>query len=94
MQATLDAGLPKGAVRLVNLLAFAFMNRERRAAWPSMALLCRTLTASERALRRDIEALVARGHLVVESGGGRARSNVYRWSLKPGNPGEIAGGTL
>ncbi len=67
------------AIRLVR-----YFNRTTREAWPAQETLAATLGLSERRVRSNLAAMVARGHLqLVGRKGGRGHSNHYRMRLKP-----------
>jgi hypothetical protein len=76
-----DARLPRGTARLA-IIFCDYFNRENRTAWPSIDLLARDLSITGRAVQTTVAALVERGHLTVDTGGGRNKTNQYRPVIK------------
>jgi len=84
-----DADLPLGASRVAVILCHRYVNNENGAAWPSMARIAADLNLAERSAQRMFAELVKRGHLEIEPGGGRKKTNKYypilKTSLEPEN---------
>jgi hypothetical protein len=80
-----DRALPPGAASLAIVLS-QYINRKSGTAWPTQETLGRVLATTTRAIRRNVEALVAHGHLSVTVARGRHRPNIYRLVLKFGMP--------
>jgi hypothetical protein len=59
-----------------------YLNRKNRTAWPSVNRLAGDLGLTGRCVQNTVNALVERGHLMVEKGGGRGRTNRYNPILK------------
>ncbi|MGA3064262.1 MAG: helix-turn-helix domain-containing protein [Methylocystis sp.] len=69
---------------LAFMLAYVIANlvNEREGyAWPSVARLAGECRATENGVKKIIRRLVERGHLSVELGIGRGKTNRYRWLL-------------
>jgi len=69
---------------LAFMLAYVIANlvNEREGyAWPSVARLAAECRATENGVKKIIRRLVERGHLSVELGIGRGKTNRYRWLL-------------
>jgi hypothetical protein len=81
-QVARDDALTPTASRVAVVLATRFINRERGYAWPSIPTLAGVLAVSENTLRAALRALAAAGHLLIQTGGGRAASNRYRWIIR------------
>jgi len=70
---------------LAFLLAYVLgdlVNDREGCAWPSIARLAAECRATERGVQKVIRRLVERGHLVVETGNGRGKTNRYRWIVR------------
>jgi pyocin large subunit-like protein len=65
-------------VRLV-LYALADMANDDGECWPSIASLVERTGLGERAIQTALAGLVSAGTLAVERGGGRGRTNLYRF---------------
>lgn len=81
-QIMFDVGLIAPSVRTGLVIAY-HLNRKEGCARPSVPTMAKEIGVSENTVRSGIKALVARGHLVVEDGGGRNRANRYRILLLP-----------
>lgn len=92
VQVARDPDLTPTGSRVTAILAFMYMNRREGCAWPSMPTLAATLGTSENAVRRALRALVDRGHLRIDSGGGRSASNRYHPIVKAEEPPQERGG--
>ncbi len=69
---------------LAFMLAYVIANlvNEREGyAWPSVARLAAECRVTENGVKKIIRRLVERGHLSVELGIGRGKTNRYRWLL-------------
>lgn len=67
---------------LAFMLAYVIANlvNEREGfAWPSVARLASECRVTENGVKKVIRRLVERGHLSVEFGIGRGKTNRYRW---------------
>jgi DNA-binding FadR family transcriptional regulator len=73
-QVARDNGLPAAAPRLAITLS-NYINRATGDAWPSVPRLAGDLGVSENTVRSATKALVERGHLDMEAGGGRRATN-------------------
>jgi hypothetical protein len=58
------------------------VNEREGFAWPSIAHLAAECHVTEKGIKKVIRSLVERGHLCVEAGVGRGRTNHYRWIIK------------
>lgn len=70
---------------LAFLLAYVLadlVNERDGYAWPGIAHLAAECHVTEKGVKRVIRSLVERGHLSVEFGIGRGRTNRYRWIIK------------
>jgi hypothetical protein len=86
-QVASDANLPPSAARLAIIL-LRYFNRAQRVAWPSVALLARNLSATERSIQRTLQAMAPK-HLTIIVGGGRRATNRYQLNiLAPDAPGK------
>ena len=74
------------------LTPFAFMlayvladlvNEREGCAWPGITHLAAECHVTEKGVKKVIRSLAERGHLWVEVGVGRGRTNRYRWIVKP-----------
>lgn len=77
---TFDLGLSPASVRTA-LAIVCHLNRKDGYARPSIPCLATETGVSENTVRSAIKALVERGYLLVEDGGGRHRANRYRISF-------------
>jgi hypothetical protein len=91
-QVAADSSLPPMAVRLAVILTEfintkIFINTGVLKGWPAVQTLADKLggKATARGVQTAVAALVARGHLEVQVGGGRAKSNQYFLLLKTPN---------
>jgi hypothetical protein len=80
-QVRADPELTPLAFMLAYVLANLVNEREGHA-WPSIARLAAECRVSETSVKQVIRRLVARGHLSVELGIGRGKTNRYRWIIK------------
>jgi hypothetical protein len=62
-----------------------FVNEREGCAWPGIAHLAAECHVTEKGVKKVIRSLVERGHLSVEVGVGRGRTNRYRWNIKLDN---------
>jgi hypothetical protein len=67
------------------------VNEREGCAWPSIAHLAAECHVTGKGVKKVIRSLVERGHLCVEVGVGRGRTNRYRWIIKLDNA-RCAGG--
>ncbi len=81
-QVRADSGLTPLAFMLAYVLA-DLINEREGYAWPSIAHLAAECHVTEKGIKKIIRSLVERGHLHVEAGAGRGRTNRYRWMIKP-----------
>src|SRR6516162_6935935 len=81
-QVLADRDIPDSAFRLAYAIT-SFINRGARYAWPSHATLAKQIGFDDRSIRRCVAILQQAGHLDVESGGGRHKTNRYRPILLP-----------
>ncbi len=82
MQVAGDPEIPGLPARIAMVLAFKFMNRGNRQAWPSHETLARLTGSTEKPVGRAIDRLTERGHLrLVSAGGGRRKTNRYTWQF-------------
>jgi hypothetical protein len=58
------------------------VNEREGCAWPGIAHLAAECHVTEKGIKKIIRSLVQRGHLSVEVGVGRGRTNRYRWIIK------------
>jgi hypothetical protein len=70
-------------LRLV-LYALADMANDDGECWPSIASLVERTGLSERTIQTALAKLVSAGTLAVERGGGRGRTNLYRFQYPAG----------
>src|SRR5450631_33216 len=61
------------------------VNEREGCAWPGIAHLAAECHVTKKGIRKAIRSLVERGHLCVEAGIGRGRTNRYRWIIKLDN---------
>jgi len=87
-QVSADPALTPLAFRLAYVLA-NLVNEREGYAWPSVARLAAKCRVTENGVKKVIRRLSERGHLAVEFGSGRGKTNRYRWIVKEAN----AGGT-
>jgi hypothetical protein len=80
-----DARLSSLACR-ISIFLLKFFNVESGEAWPSIGLLARLASASERGVQKAIAQLVECNHLSVTAGGGRKKPNRYRMAFQNGEP--------
>jgi hypothetical protein len=80
-QVRADAELTPLAFMLAYVLA-NLVNDRKGYAWPSVARLAAECHVTENGVKKVIRYLVERGHLSVELGTGRGKTNHYRWILK------------
>ncbi len=80
-QVARDDALPSGAARVAVELC-GYFNASSREAWPATGTLATALALSEDTVRRALQAMARRGHLVVEVNRGRNATNRFRPSLK------------
>jgi hypothetical protein len=76
-----DPELTPLAFMLAYVLA-DLVNEREGYAWPSIAHLAVECRVTEKGVKKVIRSLVERGHLCVEAGVGRGRTNRYRWIIK------------
>lgn len=81
-QVAVDRDLAPQAARIAIILATRYLNRETQTAWPSRETMAEDLGVTVKAVARGLVSLETGGHLAVEHGRGRGRSNVYRLALK------------
>ena len=77
-----DPELTPLAFMLAYVLA-DLVNEREGYAWPGIAHLAAECHVTEKGVKKVIRSLVERGHLSVEVGVGRGRTNRYRWIVKP-----------
>jgi hypothetical protein len=58
------------------------VNDRKGFAWPSVARLAAECHVTKNGIKKVIRRLVERGHLSVELGTGRGKTNHYRWIIK------------
>lgn len=80
-QVAADGALPPTVARLAIVLC-RYFSRENGGAWPSIDRLAHDLDITERSVQRMVKLLVERGHLEVDIGGGRNKTNQYRHIVK------------
>jgi len=76
-----DPELTPLAFMLAYVLA-DLINEREGYAWPGIAYLAAECRVTEKGVKKVIRKLVERGHLSVEVGVGRGRTNRYRWIIK------------
>ena len=79
-QVRADPELTPLAFMLAYVLA-NLVNEREGFAWPSVARLAAKCRATENGVKKIIRRLVEGGHLSVELGIGRGKTNRYRWLL-------------
>ena len=79
-----DRELPPSAVCVANVLLLKYLNNKRNDAYPGNERLAAEIGIDEKTVSRALRALVKRGYLLVELGGGREKANVYRLKLPQG----------
>ena len=84
-QVRADPGLTPLAFMLAYVLA-DLVNEREGCAWPSVAHLAAECRVTEKGVKKVIRRLVERGQLYVGIGGGRGRTNRYRWIIKRKDP--------
>lgn len=72
-----DHGLSDGAFRVLASIAYDFLHRKKRAAWPAQDTLAEAVGMPVRTVQRHVAELKSRGHLRVDQRG-RDKSNIYR----------------
>ena len=80
-QVRADPELTPLAFMLAYVLA-DLVNEREGYAWPGIAHLAAECHVTEKGVKKVIRSLVERGHLSVEVGVGRGRTNRYRWIIK------------
>ncbi len=80
-QVRADAELTPLAFMLAYVLA-NLVNDRKGYAWPSVARRAAECHVTETGIKKVIRRLVERGHLSVELGTGRGKTNRYRWIIK------------
>ncbi|SFK79154.1 helix-turn-helix domain-containing protein [Methylocapsa palsarum] len=80
-QVAADGDLPPTVARLAIVLC-RYFNRESGSAWPSIERLARDLGIADRSVQRMVKLLIEHGHLEVDSGGGRNKTNRYCQIIK------------
>jgi len=88
-QVCADPELTPLAFKLAYVLA-NLVNERQGFAWPSVAHLAAKCRVTENGAKKAIRQLSERGHLSVEFGSGRGKTNHYRWILKGANAGAVA----
>ena len=76
-----DPELTPLAFMLAYVLA-DLVNEREGCAWPGIAHLAAECHVTGKGVKKVIRSLVERGHLSVEVGVGRGRTNRYRWIIK------------
>ncbi|MGY3496683.1 helix-turn-helix domain-containing protein [Bradyrhizobium sp. USDA 4502] len=84
-QVAVDRSLPPMALHVATIVA-QHVNQRSGDAWPTQETIANALGITDRAVRRNVTELAARGHLDVAVSGGRHRPNVYRPILKTRTP--------
>jgi hypothetical protein len=84
-QVRADAQLTPLAFMLAYVLA-NLVNEREGYAWPSVGRLAAECHVTEAGARKVIRRLIERGHLSVEVGTGRGKTNRYRWMIKRDSP--------
>ena len=77
-----DPELTPLAFMLAYVLA-DLVNEREGCAWPGIPHLAAECHVTGKGVKKVIRSLVERGHLSVEAGVGRGRTNRYRWIAKP-----------
>jgi hypothetical protein len=77
-----DPELTPLAFMLAYVLA-DLVNEREGCAWPGITHLAAECHVTGKGVKKVIRSLVERGHLSVEAGVGRGRTNRYRWIIKP-----------
>jgi hypothetical protein len=80
-----DQGVSDGAFRLGYLLASRYINRRTRDSFCGQERLATDLDITARAVRKLLDQLVLRGHLLIAKTRGRGHINRCRWNLKNRN---------
>ena len=80
-----DPLLPATASRLAIVL-LRYLNRQTGDAWPSIPRLAADMSTAENTVRAGLKALKDRGHLAIETGGGRAATNRYTMQTPADKP--------
>jgi hypothetical protein len=83
-QVRADPELTPLAFMLAYVLA-DLVNEREGCAWPGITYLAAECRVTEKGIKKVIRSLVERGHLHVEVGVGRGRTNRYRWIIKLDN---------
>ena len=89
-QVSADPELTPLAFRLAYVLA-NLVNEREGYAWPSVAHLASKCRVTENGVKKVIRRLTERGHLSVEFGSGRGKTNRYRWILNEVDADGLAG---
>jgi hypothetical protein len=76
-----DPELTPLAFMLAYVLA-DLVNEREGCAWPGVVHLASQCHVTEKGVKKVIRSLAERGHLSVEAGIGRGRTNRYRWIIK------------
>ena len=76
-----DPELTPLAFMLAYVLA-DLVNEREGCAWPGIVHLAAQCHVTGKGIKKVIRSLVVRGHLSVEAGVGRGRTNRYRWIIK------------
>ncbi len=76
-----DPELTPLAFMLAYVLA-DLVNEREGCAWPGIVQLAAQCHVTGKGAKKVIRSLVVRGHLCVEAGVGRGRTNRYRWIIK------------
>ena len=87
-QVCADPELTPLAFKLAYVLA-NLVNERQGYAWPSVAHLASKCRVTENGVKKVVRQLSERGHLSVEFGSGRGKTNHYRWVLKEANAGGV-----
>ena len=84
-----DPELTPLAFKLAYVLA-NLVNERQGCAWPSVAHLASKCRVTENGVKKVVRQLSERGHLSVEFGSGRGKTNRYRWILNGANTGGVS----
>jgi len=82
-----------GPTQKLVLYVLADMANDAGECWPSMAAIVAASELSERAVHTAVKGARAAGYLLLEMGGGRGRTTLYRVVNPAGNAGKGAAGS-
>ena len=89
-QVCADPELTPLAFKLAYYVLANLINEREGFAWPSIGHLAAKCRVTENGVKKVIRRLTEWGHLSVECGAGRGRTNRYRWIVKEANARAVA----